>query len=318
MRFVSLGTSEFSLATARGFADAGHTLLALVTLETSLLPENSADIGAAARALGVPSHEVKDINSSESIELLRSFAPDYLLVSWPKILKAEALTVPARCVIGSHPTKIPQNRGRHPLHWAIVLGLSETTLSFFRMDRGVDTGRILHTVPVEIRPEDEIQTLNDRVTAAGYQGAKELGAILLADPSRDGGVEQDHSGANYWRARTPHDGTLDFRMAREDLIRIVQSFTVPYPCAKILFGRHTLPVIKAHAVSGSLPPSLTARLEPGRIINVEGRTIAVKAADGLLECTLGVTVPEELQNAEHIYPPTYYVSQHGPEVFFPR
>ena len=46
-------------------------------------------------------------------------------------------------IIGFHPAALPRNRGRHPIVWALVLGLEETASTFFFMDKGADTGDIL-------------------------------------------------------------------------------------------------------------------------------------------------------------------------------
>lgn len=34
-------------------------------------------------------------------------------------------------VLGYHPAKLPQNRGRHPLIWALALGLKKSASTFF-------------------------------------------------------------------------------------------------------------------------------------------------------------------------------------------
>jgi len=53
---------------------------------------------------------------------------------------------------------------KHPLHWIIALGITETKMSFYRMDAGIDTGNILirdpcmnllfekHTIKIEKAP----------------------------------------------------------------------------------------------------------------------------------------------------------------------
>ena len=46
-------------------------------------------------------------------------------------------------VIGFHLAAMPANRGRHPIIWALVLGLQETASTFFFMDEGADSGDII-------------------------------------------------------------------------------------------------------------------------------------------------------------------------------
>jgi len=55
----------------------------------------------------------------------------------------ESLDLPHLGVIDFHPAALPANRGRHPIIWALVLGLQETASTFFFMDEGADSGDII-------------------------------------------------------------------------------------------------------------------------------------------------------------------------------
>lgn len=46
-------------------------------------------------------------------------------------------------LIGFHPANLPQNRGRHPIIWALFLSLQETASTFFMMDEDTDSGDII-------------------------------------------------------------------------------------------------------------------------------------------------------------------------------
>jgi methionyl-tRNA formyltransferase len=61
-------------------------------------------------------------------------------LGWSNLLKAEILKAAPLGVIGFHPAALPANRGRHPLIWALGLGLDETATTFFFMDKGADRG----------------------------------------------------------------------------------------------------------------------------------------------------------------------------------
>ena len=67
-------------------------------------------------------------------------------------------------IVGYHPAALPSNRGRHPLIWALVLGLTETASTFFFMDEGADSGDILDQRPVSILPSDDAKSLYERIS----------------------------------------------------------------------------------------------------------------------------------------------------------
>lgn len=312
MRFVVLGTSEFAKQCVNGLIDGGQQVLLLVSLRKELRPENSIDLKEFTTEKGIDYLEIEDINSQESIIAIKAYAPDVIFSAWPKILKQPILRVPRFCVIGSHPTALPFNRGRHPLHWEIVLGFSKSVLSLFRMDEGVDTGRILLQVPYEISPDDTISDLVTRVNSVAYNGLCQLGQIL-ATASVPEGIEQDHGKTNYWRKRTRHDITIDLRMSAEHIIKTVRSFTFPYPCAMLLFDKYVL-----HVVHASLAPTVFSLeelqcMEPGKIIRASGRRIRVKAIDEIVDLICQESLPTSLLSAKYIYPPTKYLVEY-PEI----
>lgn len=309
MRFIVLGTTEFVKYCINGLIDGGQQVLLLVSLPKELQPDNSIDLCEFASEKGLDYLEVEDINSRENIAALKAYIPDIIFSAWPKILKQPIFSVPRFCIIGSHPTALPFNRGRHPLHWEIVLGFTKSSLSFFRMDDGIDTGRILLQLQYEIRPEDTIADLVARVNSVGYSGSYQLGQILTAADVPEG-IEQDHEKSNYWRKRTRYDVTLDLRMSAEHIVRIVRSFTLPYPCAMLLFDHHVL-----HVVQASIAPMVFSledlqRIEPGMIIHASGRRIMVKAIDQIVELTCQESLPISLLSAKYIHPPTKYLVEY--------
>jgi methionyl-tRNA formyltransferase len=308
MKFVVIGTSEFTIALAEAVLDSGLALHALVSMPEQVRPNNSADVAAFATNNKVPYYELDDINSDEGLALLRKLAPDYILCSWPKLLKSDVLSIPRKYCIGTHPTQLPFNRGRHPLHWIVALGIRQTSLSFFHMDEGTDSGKILGQVPVEIELTDSIGKVVSKVNRAGYEGALLLCRRIAEDPFYDG-TDQNHSLATYWRKRTPHDVTIDFRMCAASIVRTVLSFAPPYPCAILIFGRHSVKIVDATIAQTDFAGDELRRMEPGRVISASGRNMRIKAADDIVDIVLEADPPSELLAARYIHPPSKYMSE---------
>lgn len=234
MRYVVLGTSEFTLRCAEGLLEGGAAVTALVSMPSHALPLNSVDVASFAANRKIPYHEVEDVNSAEGVRLLAMHEPDYVFSSWPRILGPDVLALPRLFCIGTHPTELPRGRGRHPLHWLIVLGAEGSKLSFFRMVKGVDAGPILLQVDFGLGASHTVAQVGRSVSEAGYRGARLLAERLQDDPVFEG-TPQDDRLAIYWRTRTPHDVTLDPRMSASQISRIVRSFAPPYPGAKLIY-----------------------------------------------------------------------------------
>ena len=310
MRFIMLGNSEFTLHCTKALLDSGSDVCAMISMPNHSRPSNSADIALFSKQKGLSYHEIEDINSPESLTLLSTYSPDYIYCEWPRILGENVLNIPKGYCIGTHPTDLPYNRGRHPLHWCICLGISTTSLSFFRMDKGVDTGDILLQISFPITPDDSIADLNNKMNRAAYRGTRELHEKLLADIAYTG-KRQNHNLANYWRKRTPHDVTIDLRMSGDLIIRTVRSYTLPYPCANLIFEKNIIKIVHATLVSVDISFEQLQRIEPGKIINIDQNTIRVKVDDGIIDLECLSKIPGELLKARYIHPPSMYISKHN-------
>ena len=310
MNFIVLGTSEFTICCARGLMDSSAKVSALVSMPSESRPDNSADLAGFAEQNGISYEQVTDINAEDCLDLLRGYSPDYLFSTWPKILKTEALSVPRYFTVGSHPTELPHNRGRHPIHWLISQGIRQSYLSFFRMDEGVDSGNILLQVPYEVSDKAVIGDLNALVNEAAYKGTKSLAAQLQKEPDFPGEA-QDQDKANYWRKRTPHDITLDLRMPSDAIFRTVRSYSPPYPCAKLVFEDAVIRVVEASVSKHNegLTAAEIQRLEPGRVLAAGGNTLSVKTDDLIIDLECDPALPARLQKTKYVHPPAYYLAK---------
>lgn len=302
MKFIVLGTTEFFLNCVSGLIEAGAEILAMISREESHRPDNSADVESYAAANKIPYHEVGYINSAESLACLRQYRPDYIFASWPEILKREVLDLPSKFCIGSHPTDLPHNRGRHPIHWLIQLGIPESKLTFFRMNDDIDDGNILLKVPIHIGRDQSISAVLKNLNAGGYEGSRKLYEGLVTDTILE--HKQNPDDANYWRRRTPHDITLDLRMSASMIIRTVRSFAPPYPCANLLIEDEVLKITDAYLPSDYREYS---DLEPGHIVDCGDSHLRVKAADFLIELIVASPIPRTLRDLIYIHPPSKYL-----------
>ena len=129
MKIVALGTSAVTESCVNGFIHAGHDILCLVSEPEFMYPVNSIKISKVANKINSEYYETEDINTPEACRYLASLEPDIIFSTWPRLIHKCILDIPKYCVIGTHPTALPFNRGRHPLHWLIVLGIKNSITS---------------------------------------------------------------------------------------------------------------------------------------------------------------------------------------------
>jgi methionyl-tRNA formyltransferase len=291
-----------------GLIESGCSIQGLISLPKQLLPDNSIDVRELSHEIGSEYFETDNINSDWSKDYIRSLSPDLIFSSWPKIIAPELLNIPLYGVIGTHPTALPFNKGRHLLQWQIVLGLQESRLSFFWMDSGVDSGPIILQVPYGIEPDDTISTLSDRLNTVAFSASRAVGESLIS-VGVPKGVPQDPMLANFWRKRDRHDVLIDFRMNGDDILALIRSFSEPYPCATILFEDHLLHVLSGERIEPQLNTPISY-LEPGNVVGVEGYFLSVKSASTILRLRLKQNVEEMLGSSRYIHPPSKYLVRH--------
>ena len=309
-KFVILGTSQFNIYCANAILDSGHQVSAMFSMPKSSVPDNSANIEQYAIQKNISYYEFLDINSLNSIEILRQLEPDYIFSSWPKIIGKEVLDVPSNFCIGTHPTALPFNRGRHPLHWIIDLDIPETKLSFFKLDEGIDNGDMILQYPFQITDDDTIEDVNSKMNLAAYDGTKILCQKLISEPNYSG-EKQKHELANYWRMRTPHDVTIDLRMNADLIIKIVHSFTLPYPCANLIYEKYVIKIKEVNYIKTNKTYEEIQRIEPGKILSIDNNSLTVKAGDKIIELLSIDPMPGEMTLAQYIHPPSMYIMQYG-------
>jgi polysaccharide deacetylase family protein (PEP-CTERM system associated) len=87
---------------------------------------------------------LRDINSAESLEKLRSLLPDvFISIACPEILRKDCLSIPRVGAYNVHSALLPENRGMMPVFWSLFGDSGRSGVTVHRMARKVDAGEIL-------------------------------------------------------------------------------------------------------------------------------------------------------------------------------
>jgi len=279
MRIVFIGTVEMSqrsLKAILGLKNSAAEVVGVCTLAVSTFNADHVDLKPLCDEYGIPCHHVEDINGAETLGWVQNKKPDVIFCfGWSRLLKQELLDLAPMGVVGYHPAALPANRGRHPLIWALVLGLKETASTFFFMDAGADSGDILSQYPVTIADEDNARTLYDKIAETVERQITEfVPALVTGSYSR---IPQDHSEANTWRKRGPADGKIDWRMSSQSVNNLVRGLARPYVGAHFDHDGQSVKVWKAQVVHG-----LPENIEPGKVVELSADGPVVKCGVGAL------------------------------------
>ncbi len=286
MRLVFIGSSKFGLRcldlcrTLPGIHIAG-VVTAPSKFSISYRPEGVTNVLHADFESYCQFHNLPCVTLERSMkepglmEAAHSWRPDVFLVAgwYHMIPKDWRLLAPA---YGLHASLLPDYSGGAPLVWAMINGETQTGITLFQMDDGVDSGPMLGQAGEAIRPDDTIQTLYARIEDRGLELIK-AHLPRLANGSAHLQM-QDESLRRVFPQRKPDDGKIDWSQEAPALDRFVRAQTKPYPGAFTNFEDHKLTIWSASALQDA---SLT--LETGELRLFNGKVVVGCGAHGALE-----------------------------------
>ncbi len=272
-----MGSGRFAIPSLEAVLAQGHSVLAVVTQPDK--PQGrgretrSPPLKDVALARGLPVFQPHRIREAEAIETLRRWTPDLqVVVAYGQILPPAVLEIPTAGSVNVHASLLPKYRGAAPIQWAIVDGETETGVTTMLLDAGMDTGPMLLSRPLPIRPAETAGELEERLAR--------LGGELLAD-TLDGLAEreleprpQDHALATRARIIKKEDGRVAWREPAERIERKIRGFA-PWPGMTASFRGNPVKLLRAEVVSAPDP-----NLVLGSIVGDGRPALDVACGDG--------------------------------------
>ncbi|HLA73888.1 MAG TPA: formyltransferase family protein [Steroidobacteraceae bacterium] len=281
MRIVFIGAVQFSRRALECVLALDAEVVGICTQATSSFNADHCDLRALSENNGIPSLDAQDLNSQASLQWIRDCRPDVIFCfGWSRLLRKPLLDVAPLGVVGFHPAALPANRGRHPLIWALVLGLTQTATTFFFMDESADGGDILSQRALEISEFDDAGSLYEKMTRSALLQIEEFVPQLTA--GKYPRIRQDASNSNSWRKRARADGQIDWRMSARSIRNLVRGLARPYAGAHF---RHRDSDVKVWAAE--IIPGTAANIEPGKVVQSGAPGPVIVCGEGairLLEC----------------------------------
>jgi methionyl-tRNA formyltransferase len=222
----------------------------------------------AALAAGLPVLQPARLRDPEWPERLAALAADVaVVVAFGQILPKGVLDAPARGSINIHASLLPRYRGAAPIQWAVIRGESETGITTFQMDAGMDTGDILLMRSTPIGPEETAGDLFARLAPLGADVILETLAQLGTIVPRP----QDHAAATLAPRLRKSDGAIDWTRNAQDIVNLARGCN-PWPGATTPTPAGVLTLWRARAVA-------TAVEAPGTLV-AHDDTLVIAASDG--------------------------------------
>jgi methionyl-tRNA formyltransferase len=168
-----MGTPDLACASLRALMNwPGGQVLAVVTQPDrpkgrDLKLQPSA-VKALALSAGLRVLQPERVRDEQLLDELRRLQPELIAVAaYGQILPESLLALPRFGCLNVHTSLLPRYRGAAPIQWAILNGDAETGVTIMKIDAGLDAGDIVAQARTPIRPEDNAETLHDRLARIG-------------------------------------------------------------------------------------------------------------------------------------------------------
>ncbi len=280
MKIVFMGTPDYAAVALRALIGAGHEVTAVVTQpdkpkgrSKELVP---SPVKACALENGIPVLQPRRIKRREAIEELRGYPADvYVVAAFGQILSQEILDMPPLGCLNIHASLLPKYRGASPIQHAILEGEEKTGITVMQMDAGLDTGDMLYKKEIPVEPEDNYQTLHDKLMALGGQAIVE--ALALLEQGKLTPEKQGEGSGCYASLIGKDMGRIDFSQPAAVIDRKIRALT-PWPSAFTDYRGKQLKIWRA------APDYVTNAFgrAPGEVLKVDKDAVTVAAGQGAL------------------------------------
>ncbi len=273
MKVLFLGSANFSIKTLDVILKY-HEIPLVITQpprpagrKRKFKPTPVADF---ARNHGIPLLETVDVNSPEVVEKVKKMSPDVaVVVAFGQFLKPPLLSAVKLGFFNVHASLLPKYRGAAPIQRALLDGVTETGVTLFKIDEGMDTGNIALSESVKVDPFDTFDILYERLSEVGSHLVKEF----LENPDMS---LKPQSGKTSRAPKISVEETfVDWTLPAEDVGNKIRAFDSA-PAAKAKLNGE---VVKLFGFKGL---SMTSKGKPGQVVSLRGHALVACGEGGVM------------------------------------
>ncbi len=276
MRIVVHGQQAFGKAVLEALLKRGENVIAVYVAPEQ--PGQKPDpLKEAALAAKLPVFQPASYRKPEIWEAFKALKPDLQVMAFVTLFVPEDfLNIPTRGSIQYHPSLLPKYRGPSAINWPIIKGETQTGLSIFWPDNGLDTGAVLLQKTTPIGPDDTLGSVYfERLFPLGVEAMLEaVDLVKTGDAPR---IRQDEAQATYEGRCAADNARIDWGKPWSQIYNLIRGCN-PAPGAWTTFASQRLQVFESEPLPARHPTGIGGKM--GEIVAIDGRSFTVACADG--------------------------------------
>ncbi len=288
LKIVFLGTPDFAVESLRRIHEGGYNIVGVVTM-----PDKPAGRGHKLLQSPVKQYAVANnlhlmqppkLKAPEFIDKLRSLNADLFIVIAFRMLPEIVWSMPPLGTFNLHASLLPKYRGAAPINWAVINGDTETGVTTFFLKHEIDTGDIIRRESIEIKPEDNVGDVHDRLMMLGADLTIDTIEHIIAGDLKP--IPQDSLTAGIEPTPAPkifkETCLIDWNRTATEVHNLVRGLS-PYPAAWFEIETSASQPLTIKVFETKVLPNDNANLHPGKISTPGGNRLIVDCADARIE-----------------------------------
>lgn len=271
MRVSLMGQAAFGQSALKRLLEDGVEVVGVSAPEL----ERADVLWATAEERGLPLIATASLKDAADQDAWRALKADLCVMAFvTDIIPNEVLQIPPKGTIQYHPSLLPLHRGSSAMNWPIINGSTETGLSIFWPDQGIDTGPILLQKTVEIGPDETMGNLYfNKLFPMGVDALSEAVALVAAGKAPR--IDQDHALSTYEPPCGDGHARIRWYKPASLLYNLIRGCN-PAPGAGASFNDAEFKIFDCR-LTGQQEPGM-----PGRILRVDDEGFDVRLNGGVL------------------------------------
>lgn len=287
LKVVFAGTPGFGIPCLNAIHNSPHTLVAVYTQPDRQSGRGRTLQGSAVKSWAldhqVPVMQPLNFKTQQSIDELAALKPDVMVViAYGLLLPPSVLSIPRFGCINVHGSLLPRWRGASPIQQAILHGDPVTGICIMQMDKGMDTGPVLASVPYTILPTDTSGSLQEILSVLAVDPLLSVLGALQSEPVVP--VLQDDQYVTYAPKITKQDARIDWQQSAAQITQQIRAFN-PAPIAWTQWGNDMVRIYSAHREES------THAALAGTVLSIGKHGLRVVAGDGHVVCIETLQLP---------------------------
>ena len=279
LRIVFMGTPEFAVPSLQILVENGFNVVGVITAPDKPKGRGQKVIPSPVKEYAESQNlrilQPTNLKSPEFIEELRSLQANLQVVVAFRMLPEVVWAMPEKGTFNLHASLLPQYRGAAPINWAIINGETETGVTTFFLKHEIDTGAVIFQEREQIRIDDTVGTLYERLMQKGswlvLRTVQAIAADTAPSTPQNESLELKHA-PKIFRETCQ----INWEQPAQQLYNFIRGLS-PYPAAWTELQGKVLKIYHA-SLTGKPAPDKA----PGEWVS-DGKTIlAFKAADELI------------------------------------